>query len=151
MKNLADDIIDLLNYIRPLDDPILREKIFTNEKNYTMKFKPGGVEYLKEKASGYISYFRGNIPYTFAEKIDKGIIPNGMLFTYVIKCFMKNFQYNTYLKTTLNFEDSLDRASSAAANFVFPGLNKEKNDIIGFYSTLQETTQTHGGMWKTAA
>jgi len=135
MKNLADDIIDLLNFIRPLNDQLQRDKIFTGESNFKMKIKPGGLEYLKEKASGYISFFRGNIPFTFAKKVDKGIIPNGLLFTHVIKCFMDNFQYKTYLETTKNLDDKLDRASSSAANFVFPGLNKEKNDLIGYHST----------------
>jgi DNA polymerase III delta prime subunit len=135
MKNLADDIIDILNFIRPQNDPILRENVFTGERNYTMKFKPNGEEHLKEKARGYISFFRGNIPYTFAKKIDKGVIPNGLLFTHVIKSFMEPFQYNTYLETTEKFEDTLDRASSAAANFVFPGLNKEKNKLFGYHST----------------
>jgi len=134
MKNLADDIIDLLNFIRPLDDQIHRDKIFTNENNYLMKIKPGGLDYLKNKASGYISFFRGNIPFTFAKRIDKGILPNGMLFTPVIKCFMEPFQYKTYLDASKNIDDKLDRASSSAANFVFPGLNKEKNDITGYYS-----------------
>lgn len=135
MKNLADDIIDILNFIRPLDDQIQREKIFTGDRGYNMKIKSGGLEYLKEKARGYVSYFRGNIPYTFAKKVDKGILSNGLLFTPVVKCFMEKFQYNTYLETTKFFDDTLDRASSAAANFVFPGLNKDKNDIMGYYST----------------
>ena len=100
-----------------------------------MKLKPNGLEYLKEKASGYVSYFKGNAPYTFAKKVDKGILPNGMLFTPVIKCFMEDFQYKYYLETTKFFDDTLDRASSAAANFVFPGLNKEKNDLMGYFSS----------------
>ena len=54
MKNLADDIIDLLNFIRPQDDPILRERIFSGERGYNMKLKPDGLDYLKEKASGYV-------------------------------------------------------------------------------------------------
>ena len=135
MKNLADDIIDLLNFIRPQDDPILRERIFSGERGFNMKLKPNGLEYLKEKASGYVSYFKGNAPYTFAKKVDKGILPNGMLFTPVIKCFMEDFQYKYYLETTKFFDDTLDRASSAAANFVFPGLNKEKNDLMGYFSS----------------
>jgi DNA polymerase III delta prime subunit len=134
MKNLADDIIDLLNFIRPLNDQILRDKIFTSDSNYNMKIKPGGIDYLKQKASGYVSFFRGNIPFTFAKKIDKGIIPKGLLFTPVVKCFMEDFQYKTYEIATKNIDDKLDRGSSSAANFVFPGLNKEKNDIIGYYS-----------------
>jgi superfamily II DNA or RNA helicase len=135
MINLADEIVDLLNFIRPLSDQVQRDKIFTSEKNYSMKIKPDGLDYLKEKARGYVSFYRGSIPYTFAERVEKGVIPQGMLFTPVIKCFMESFQYNTYIETTKNFDDTLDRASSAASNFVFPGLNTDKTDLEGFYST----------------
>ena len=135
MINLADEIVDLLNFLRPEDDKIQRDKIFTSEKNYLMKLKPSGLEYLKEKAQGYISYYRGNIPYTFAKRVEKGKIPDGLLFTPLIRCYMEKFQEDVYLKTKENIDDTLDRTSSAAANFVFPGLNKDKNDIIGYYST----------------
>jgi hypothetical protein len=135
MINLADEIVDLLNFIRPLNDQVQRDKIFTVHKNYLMEIKPDGIEYLKEKARGYISFYRGSIPYTFAQRKDKGEIPKGILFTPLIKCFMDKFQYDTYNETTKNFEDTLDRASSAAANFVFPGLNKDNSNIQGFYST----------------
>jgi hypothetical protein len=135
MINLADEIVDLLNFIRPNTDQIQRDRIFTNDKNYSMKIKPGGLEYLKDKARGYISFYRGSIPYTFAKRVEKGIIPNGMLFTPVIKCFMEPFQLNAYIETTKNVDDTLDRASSAASNFVFPGLNKDNTDLEGYYST----------------
>ena len=135
MINLADEIVDLLNFLRPLDDQIQRDKIFTSEKNYLMKLKDGGLEYLKSKAKGYISFYRGNIPYTFAKRIEKGKIPKGLLFTPVIKCYMEPFQVKVYEQTKENIDDTLDRTSSAASNFVFPGLNKDKNDVQGFYST----------------
>ena len=135
MINLADEIIDLLNFIRPQDDMIQRNKIFTPDKNYLMQIKPQGLEYLQEKAKGYISFYRGSIPYTFADRIDKGIIPEGMLFTPVIKCYMNKFQYDTYIETTHKFKDTLDRASSSASNFVFPGLDKARENLIGYYST----------------
>jgi len=135
MINLADEIIDLLNFIRPQDDMIQRDKIFTPEKNYLMQIKSQGLEYLQEKAKGYISFYRGSIPYTFADRIDKGNIPEGMLFTPIIKCYMDKFQYDTYIETTHKFEDTLDRASSAASNFVFPGLDKARENLIGYYST----------------
>ena len=135
MINLADEIIDLLNFIRPENEQVQRDRVFTSEKNYAMKIKPGGLDYLKEKARGYISFYRGSIPYTFAERVEKGIIPKGILFTPVIKCFMEQFQLNTYIETTKHFDDTLDRSSSAASNFVFPGLNKEKTDLLGYYST----------------
>ena len=140
MINLADEIVDLLNFLRPENNQIQRDKIFTAEKNYMMKLKPDGLEYLKEKAQGYISFYRGSIPYTFAKRVDKGEIPKGLLFTPVIKCTMEKFQDDVYLKTKENIEDTLDRTSSAAANFVFPGLNKDKNDIQGYFSLDGITT-----------
>ena len=140
MINLADEIIDLLNFIRPETDQLQRDKIFSSEKNYSMKIKPDGLEYLKEKAKGYISFYRGSIPYTFANKIEKGSVPEGLLFTPVIKCYMEPFQLNTYIETTKHFDDTLDRASSAASNFVFPGLNKDNTDLMGYYSSEQVNT-----------
>tara|TARA_B110000977_G_scaffold154054_1_gene195753 strand:- start:6243 stop:9590 length:3348 start_codon:yes stop_codon:yes gene_type:complete len=135
MKNLADDIISLINFLRPPDDPILRDKVFTNEKNYLMKLKLGGEEYLRDKVNGYISYFRGSIPYTFADRVDMGKVPNELLFTPVIRCKMHDFQLETYSKAAKDFDDALDRAASSAANFVVPILNKDKTKIIGTYSS----------------
>ena len=133
MKNLADDIIDMLNFIRPNNDPIKREKVFTSDKNYLMKFKEGGKEYLKNVIWIYIFFFRGNMPYTFADRIDKGTIPDGLLFTPVIRCYIKQFQIDAYKKTADKLMDSLEKSTSAAANFVYPGLDSNKN-VIGFYS-----------------
>ena len=42
MVNLADEIVELLNFLRPLDNQIERDKIFYGEKNYNMKIKEGG-------------------------------------------------------------------------------------------------------------
>ena len=135
MINLADEIVDLLNFIRPETDKVQRDKIFTSDKNYNMKLKPGGLDYLREKARGYISFYRGSIPYTFAKRIDNGVIPDGMLFTPVVKCFMESFQYKTYIETTSKFDDTLDKSSTAASNFVFPGLDKDRTKLLGQYST----------------
>ena len=135
MKNLADDIVDLLNFIRPPDNQIKREKVFTsNDSVHLINFKENGEEYLKKMANGYVSFYRGSIPYTFAERIDKGEIPKGLLFTPLIKCSMEIFQNKTYEVTTQNKEDTLNKSSSAASNFVFPGLDN-KNNLIGLYST----------------
>ena len=134
MKNLADDVIDMLNFLRPLNDPIKRELVFTGEKNYLMAFREGGEEYLKNKSTGYISFFRGNIPYTFADRVDKGEIPDGLLFTPVVKCSMEDFQLQCYTDATKSFDDKLDRASSAAANFVYPSLDTNGH-LKGVHST----------------
>ena len=131
MKNLASDIVDLVNFLRPLDYPIEREKIFTADKNYELNFKQGGLEYLKMMVSGYISHVRGSDPMVFAKRVDLGEKPNGLLFTKVIRNKMLPFQLETYDKTILESEDALDRKSSAVSNFVFPCLNSSHTDIIG--------------------
>ena len=133
MKNLGDDIIDILNFIRPQNDPIKREKVFSNDKNYQMKFKEGGAEYLKKMSSGYISFFRGNMPYTFAKRVDKGDIPSEIIFTPLIRCFMEKFQLQAYNKVKINKDDALDRASSSASNFVYPGFDSN-NNLTGYFS-----------------
>jgi hypothetical protein len=48
---------------------------------------------------------------------------------------VKNCQYKAYLETTLKSQDTLDKASTAASNFVFPGLNKDRTELLGCYST----------------
>ena len=135
MKNVADDIIDLLNFVRPPNDQMRRDKIFSSEKNYMMKFKPEGLQYLKKMANGYVSYFRGSMPFTFAKRIDKGDIPEGLLFTPVIRCYMEQYQLKYYLEAIAKVKDTLDTSSSAASNFVFPGLSSDKTKLVGFHST----------------
>ena len=133
MINFADEIVQLLNYIRPQDDPVYRDMIFTNEKNHLMTFKPGGKEYLSKMASGYVSHFRGLNPLTFAEGVDIGEIPDDLLFTKLYRCNMLKFQTDTYLNILKNLDDSLDRRSQAVSNFCFVGLNNSKNELQGYF------------------
>lgn len=135
MKNLADDIVELLNYLRPINFPMERDKIFTSQRGHQMEFKPNGKEYLRKMARGYVSYLRGADPLTFAERIDVGETPPGLNFTKLTRCFMLPFQLKVYNRVVETQDDSLDRSSEAVANFVFPGLPKEKNDkgLEGYY------------------
>ncbi|XWV26232.1 putative NTPase [Tupanvirus soda lake] len=135
MKNLADDIVELLNYLRPTNFPMERDKIFTSQRGHQMEFKPNGRDYLRRMSRGYVSYLRGADPLTFAERIDIGEIPPGLSFTKVTRCFMLPFQFKTYERVVETQDDSLDRSSEAVANFVFPGLPKDKNskDLEGYY------------------
>lgn len=126
MKNLADDIIELLNYIRPLNYPMERDKIFTSARGNTMAFKPDGKEYLRNMSRGYVSYLRGADPLTYAERIEVGEIPPGLDFTKVTRCYMEEFQLKTYNYVIETFDDALNRISEAVANFVFPGIKKVK-------------------------
>jgi superfamily II DNA or RNA helicase len=131
MKNLADDIIELINFIRPIESPMERDKIFTGDKNFEMKLKKDGLDYFKKMASGYISHVRGYDPLTFAKRIDKGELIDGLLFTKVIRCYMNDFQYKIYETTVIEAEDALDRKSEAIANFVFPCLSDDLKSVKG--------------------
>jgi len=138
MKDAADNIIELINYLRPVDMPAERDKIFTSQRGHQMEFKPSGREYLRKMARGYISYLRGSDPLTFAERIDMGEIPPELNFTKVTRCFMLPFQRKTYDYVIETQEDSLDRTSEAVANFSFPGLprdikDKNSKEIVGYY------------------
>lgn len=132
MKNLADDIIYLINFLRPKNSYIDREKVFTVDRNHEMKLKPNGIEYLKNMCSGYVSYIRGGDPLLYATKTDIGTITKNMMFTKIIPCNMKPFQYQAYKNTIDSHKDSLDRKSEAVANFVFPGIDKN-GDVVGYY------------------
>jgi len=133
MSNLADDIVYLLNILRPENSKIQRDKIFTVEKNFEMKLKPDGLEYLKKMAHGYVSHLRGADPITFAKKIEVGTKPKGLLFTKVSRCQMDKFQRDAYDEAVKEINDGLDKNSTDAANFVFPILDESKKNILGVY------------------
>lgn len=133
MKNLADDIVELLNFIRPPDDPIERDKIFNGNKNHLMDFKEGGIDYLKNMARGYVSHLRGADPLTYAKRLEMGIKPDELLFTKIVPCKMYSFQRKIYDEAIQNKDDTLDRRSEAVANFVFPGLTQDRKELTGYY------------------
>ena len=135
MKNLADSIVELINYLRPINYQMERDKIFTSQRGSDMDFKPGGRDYLRKMVNGYVSYLRGADPLTFAERVDVGEIPPGLDFTRLTRCLMLPFQLSVYRRVIETSDDSLDRNSEAVANFVFPGLPKDRNNkgIEGYY------------------
>jgi hypothetical protein len=134
MKNLADDIIDLVNFIRPINFPIERNEIFEGE-GWNMKIKENGINYFKKMASGYFSHVRGDDPMVNAIKVNKGIIPNGLQMTQLTPCHMEPFQKKAYDIAIESIDDALDRKSQAVANFTFPVLDEKKN-IVGNYGKI---------------
>jgi len=135
MKNFGDEIVELINYLRPINDQMDREKIFSVNRNHLMAFKDNGYEYLKKMLNGYISYFRGNDSLVFAKGLEMGEQMKELLFSKVVRCFMSDFQKEIYLKTLEEYsKDALDKESTASANFVFPVLDDEKKNIVGTYS-----------------
>jgi len=143
MKNFADDILDLINFIRPSDSPLERDKIFTSQKNHEMELKKDGLKYFKNMVNGYVSHIRGADPITYAKRIDKGEIPIGLLFTKLVRCKMSDFQRQVYdMATQEGIREegqeivsgfSVNRKSEAASNFSFPGLTQNKKNITGYY------------------
>ena len=131
MQNLPNQIIDLLNYLRPLDDQIKENEIFKGN-NYDMKITESGKSLLGKMSRGYVSYYKGNDPLLFAQRNDIGSIPDFLKFTKLIRCKMDSFQLDTYNSLKINENDTLGRNYQAISNFVFPYLN-ENNDIIGVY------------------
>jgi hypothetical protein len=130
MKNFAEDIVELINYLRPENDRIHRNKIFTTHKNHLMDFRPGGKEYFQKMCNGYISHYRGANPLLFAKRVDIGEVPPGLIFTKVIRCKMLPFQKKGYIWAENNIpNDTLDRASQAVANFAFPGLTENRKSL----------------------
>lgn len=136
MKNRADDIIELLNIIRPINYQIERDQIYTGKTVHEIEFKPKGRDILRKMCSGYVSFLRGADPLTFAERVDMGTIPPTLSFTKVTRCFMLPFQLAAYNIVINTKGDSLDRKSESVANFVFPGFPKGKNikntELIGY-------------------
>lgn len=133
IKNLGSDIVELVNFLRPKNSPMERDKIFNSHKNHLMDFVPNGLEYFKNMINGYISHVRGSDPLTFAKRVDKGEIPEGLLFTKMNRCTMLKFQREIYDHTVIEFDDALDRASEAVSNFAFPILGSDKNKLMGAY------------------
>lgn len=133
MINYADEILELINYLRPIDDQIEKSRVFTGTET-ELKFKVGGEEYLRDKIRGYVSYLRGAEPLTFAKRIDNGVTPDSLQFLKVIQCYPSDFQLQTYneIVNSQTFSDSLDIKSSSAANFSFPGFTKNLKDIQGY-------------------
>lgn len=129
MINFADELIELINFLRPIDDQIKKDLVFTSDKNFNMTFKPNGKDYLYKMLNGYVSHFRGNNPLTFPKEVNMGQISDDLLFTHIIKCPMNEFQLQTYNKVVNETVDSLDRNSQGVANFCFPYLSNDK--LIG--------------------
>lgn len=133
MKNLADDIVFLINLLRPEDDQIDRDIAFSSQKNHDMEFREGGEEYLRKMVKGYVSHLRGADPLIYAKRVDHGIIPKSLVFTKIIPCKMLPFQHKTYDDAIKTIDDALDRRSEAVSNFVFPGLSDDKSSIVGYF------------------
>lgn len=147
MKNLADEVVPLLNFLRPINDPIEKARVFQGS-DFNMDFAPYGKEYLARMCTGYVSFYRGNNPYTFAKRVDIGEVPAELLFTPLVRCVMKQFQLDVYNRVVAEHQDALDKNSEAISNFAFPYLTSD-GSLGGTYGregvklTIQQVTSSH--------
>jgi hypothetical protein len=130
MKNSADDIIDLINLLKPKNEQISKGKIFNSKSTHQLDFNENGEVKLRDYVKGCVSYLKGGDPYIFATKNEQGIISDNLKFTKIVPCYMLEFQNNIYNEVIKNFDDSLEKASGDISNFVFPLLNISENDEI---------------------
>lgn len=132
MKNIATDIIDLINLLKPANKQIKQSDIFIiDQETDTLSFAPNGKEKLKNAVKGYISYYKGGDPYIFAIQHDIGEISPHLKFTKIIPCKMSKFHYDLYLTTVENSINKLEQTTNSVVNFVLPLL--KDNKIIATY------------------
>jgi superfamily II DNA or RNA helicase len=135
MRNVAEDIVPLLNYLRPPDSQISKDDVFEHaDKVLDMKLKPNGLEVLKQSARGYISYFKSANPLLFAKVNEMGTAVPGLDMK-LYRCKISGLQekgYKAFVVGNTKQLTSLDSLSKAQAfsNFVFPAID-EDNKLIG--------------------
>ncbi len=140
MTNYADDIIELINYLRPNDDKIIKNKVFTDFDTSKLHFVEGGEQYLSDMIRGYVSYIRGGDPLMYATRVDMGENIDELLFTKIYKCPVSKFQSNMYTTMAVELKIDVDNPNIeliskmlSICNFVFPVVDKDNNNIIGTF------------------
>lgn len=131
MKNLADDIVELLNFFKPENKKMEKKQIFNYLSSINLTLKDDGIEYLKKAANGLVSYAGGLDPLTYAQRKDEGVIHPDLEFTKLTLSKMLDFQQEAY--KNMNISDNFYRNSESLANFVFPLLSSDKTKLIGVY------------------
>ena len=136
MRNLASDIIPLINFLKPKNDKLEFDKIFKKGKFVTdLKLKDNALDYIK-KCANLVSHYRGADYLTFPIGREKGEIVSPIKYTKIYRCFMQNFQLNYYLqnvKDVKNTTQTIEKNSlyQSIANFVYPILDTNTGEIVG--------------------
>lgn len=136
MKNIATDIIDLINLLRPKDEQIKKSDIFSYDQDSDiLDFASNGKENLKDAVKGYISYYRGGDPYIFALEHDIGEVSKHLKFTKIIPCKLSKFHNELYQKVKRSINAKLEQATNSVVNFCLPKLDHDK--IIPVHGTQE--------------
>lgn len=136
MKNLASDIIDLINLLRPSNNQIIKSKVFNTTNVQNLNFIKGGKEYLQECIKGYVSYFKGGDDLIFAQPNYKGIVSKFLKFTKIIPCKFSNFHQKIYDRNKLERNSAIEQATNNVVNFVLPYYDIETDQIEGVNGTI---------------
>ena len=88
----------------------------------------GAEKIIAKKAKGYVSYLRGYNPYTYPERIDKGVIIKPFKYTKLVLCPMSPFHYRTY--QYVFSKGNISAQEWGLMNMVFPN---PRNPRIGIY------------------
>ena len=131
MSNSADEILDLLEILRP-NIKIQKSEIFKGNSNFNLEFTKDGREKLRELVRGYVSYIKGEDPYLFAVKNEIGEIPKSLKFTKVIPCKTISLQKKIYDKNAADYDVGIEKQTADYSNFVYPILD-ENNEIVGTF------------------
>lgn len=146
MNNSAKDIVYLMNLLLDKKDKLDISKIFKKEtiNSYKLEILPNGIQYLKSKCKGYISYLRGTDPITFAKRLDVGTINKKHKFTKLYKCYMEGLQLKAYIKLDkITKNDPLQNKLISACNIILPDIDKKKKITVKYSNTGLEELKTN--------
>ena len=130
MRNVADDIVPVLNFLRPYDKQLSKDDIFdTGGKVLDTSLKPGGLDTLRNAARGYISYFKQSHPALYPTMHEQGDHVEGLSMK-LVRCPMVSLQlqgYNELTDGNTAFNKSLDSMArlQAISNFAVPIMNSD--------------------------
>lgn len=126
MTHRPREIVDLLNLVSlddPKSKPLRPRDLFKDNK-----LLEGAEKAIAKKSRGYVSYLRGYNPYTYPERIDRGVLIRPFKYTKLVLCPMSNFHYQTY-KYVFN-DVGVSAQEWGLMNMVFPN---PRNKRIGVY------------------
>ena len=131
MINLPDEIVQMLNFLLPVDKKIKKKEIFEPD-NFTLK--KGALELIGKRSQGFVSYLRGVNPYTFPKRIDEGTVLKkfGFKYTHLIECPMSPLHLRTYEKQFAEKKPTFISEDRGLLDMVFPNPD---NPDIGIFRT----------------
>lgn len=133
MINLPDEIVQMLNFLLPLEKKIKKKEVFEAD-NFTLK--PDGLSVIGKKSQGYVSYLRGINPYTFPKKIEMGVVLKkfGFKYTHLIPCPMSPLHLRTYQQQFSEKKPTFISEDRGLLDMVLPN---PENTQIGIFKTSE--------------